>query len=333
MFKNKKNSITYIKAIETGHEVFFHLIGDRIHREIIDYYGSLKKIPKNFLHDKRRFDDLMQLNPTEISATEFEELWARRRGPAPSFENIIRDWKTRLPTLSNLSQRKFAMRVGPMLIGVCIINNKRMDSYHIGFMIIPLWETDKVITNDSIFYSPVYRDLDKKHPETAGVNYASHYFLLDKNIDRLYNQFGSLLNEEILLSDLWNKISYFDNISLLKEWNAITSLRLKMVLAVYFDRNDLIECIKDETDKLLSQIEASRFKNVLGISQAEWLNQLNHWINHRQELLNIVEENSKLPKVAKLKKARIINDPFVPGPLPAPKRETFRDKLKRIIKR
>ena len=217
-----------------------------------------------------------------------------------TLKEIFKEWHKEFPALSKYTDRTLFIRINPLLIGIRF-STKWGDQYVLSSEIIPLWET-----NPKLFGLPLcYENLELWN-SCSSIEYKRHHLYFKDAVECAKKQFGNILKEEVLFEDL---IVYISKVPKYNPFDWIDILRLKYGLALYFNKQDMLESIKRIIENKISHWVRKQTVEIIThkiISTEEWHDKFYSGLRDRYEFMEAIDVNCQLPKVAKLNTGHFI---------------------------
>lgn len=239
----------------------------------------------------------------------------------------MEDWQREFPILTEFSNRKLFMRVGPLLIGLLFFKKiggyspKNVFSdgkkgeiyweYDIYITIESLWHSDNETTGIGVFIDRIdYNISFKKHPDLFAT-IAEHVKYKYGNIINRSIQLDYLINilEEVLQYNLryqkYNKHSKLKNPMF--TYNVASILELELAISIYIDNEEWNNIIWQRINHYVVKNLNSNDLLTDGLTLGDWLNNLYSVIINKKEFLKCVEINCNRPDVKRLNVGEFVN--------------------------
>ena len=218
-----------------------------------------------------------------------------------TFRNIYNEWHSEFPALSKYSERTLFMRLNPFLIGLRFSKAWPGKEYYVlCFEIIPLWEEDS-----KLFGRPLCYENLKVGKACSAIEYKRHNLYFKEALECTKSQFGNILKKEVSFRNLMNQIS---KITKYNPYDWIDTFQLQLGLAMYFNRQDILEIIKKSiTEEIWHWVNKPKVDiNNKTISAEEWRKKIYRGLEDRNKFMETIEMNCQRPKVTKLNVGHII---------------------------
>ncbi|MGL4293577.1 MAG: hypothetical protein ACRCSQ_08380, partial [Bacteroidales bacterium] len=160
--------------------------------------------------------------------------------------NVVKEWKEQFPILSRYTPSTLYMKVDVILIGLRI-EGVNLGSYRVILEGIPLWGNDNLKKKIPILYV----ELVSEKRRQIFIGYKRHNYLFPRALECVKKQFGNVLKENILLSDLYDVLnsSYIPKDSNYHLFELTKYFEFKLALALYLNDTDLMNKTKKEIEK------------------------------------------------------------------------------------
>lgn len=204
--------------------------------------------------------------------------------------------------LSKYSPCKLFMRADFLWIGLCFENDRFGGAeYRVFLEIRRLW-TDPTRIN----FPYIYQELldEKKHQ--IFIKYSDHDRLFEKAVKCVELQFGAILKETIPLSAIYKFLIRY---SASNDFAWLNKLETRMAIAMFFDNNYMLEEVRKSFNyafKVINERKSSSNKRLID----EWEKGFQKLFESRAAFMEQLEQNSSIPKIAKLKNSPIIFEPI-----------------------
>ena len=215
------------------------------------------------------------------------------------YKDIFKEWHSEFPVLSKYTERTLYMRINPLIIGLRLQKDRfGGDDYLPVLEIIPLWEENPKRFGDPICWDNLQNM--KRHDFTIIYNQHDYYF--PKALTCVEIQFGKILKEVVFFRDLMEFKNHLIRQFITKhnpcDW--IYVFQLQLGLALYFNKRDLLGQIELNIEREIKYWTPKYLhrSNVLTID--EYREQIYQPFKDREKFMEIIETNSRRPKVAKL---------------------------------
>ena len=129
--------------------------------------------------------------------------------------------------------------------------------------------------------------------------------ILEKAFECAHHRFGTVLKEDIRLSDMLRLI---DSVSVLGILGMRNILELKLALAYYFANESLIGQVKREIEELETDTRHGGRNSSGSLSVEEWKKDLYRRMEDREAFMRQVDRNLDLRKISRLKSIHISDD-------------------------
>lgn len=251
-----------------------------------------------------------------------------------SFSDIVSYWQGQFPILSPYTPPTLFAKADIMLIGLRL-DKVMSNSYRVILEILPLWLSETSV-NNPIFYDELltnrglqifiqyklhdpllsdYVERQKMHgvteidKEKFELERKKRLAIIEEAVECAHERFGAVLQEDVKLSDIFQLINSAPIRGV--EHNPLYWTRifeLKMALACYFGRTDMIKDIKTEVEKESRYWDKKRFADLFHGSIDDWKNALYQRMENREGFMTQVELNMSDKRIAKLNPIHISDD-------------------------
>ncbi len=223
------------------------------------------------------------------------------------FEEIFKEWQKRFPLLSKYTDRTLFFILKPYMAGLRLSKPRfGTDEYRVYLEIIPLWEND----NKSFGIPLCYPVLKIKQGKCLcpDIKFKLHDSLFHEAVESAEHQFGIILKEEVLYKELMIFIDRIISSFQLKHnpYDWIDVFKLQLGLAMYFDKQNLLDCIHNNIMQEISYWTPKNIKYGDILSVEEWRKKIYTGLEDRNKFMEAIEMNCQRPKVTKLNVAHII---------------------------
>lgn len=213
-------------------------------------------------------------------------------------KNIVNDWQKQFPILSPYTPSTLYAKAGIILIGLRL-DKVMSNTYRVILEILPLWVQEKRKISIPVFFVELF---DKKGGQFF-IQYQLHKYLFEKATECANQQFGFILRENIWANDIFRLIDSFSSTLITKhnpiDWHRL--FELKLALAFYLGRVDLIDTVKAEIEKETKYWNEKEFNHLFMKSIEEWKSDLYQKMGNRETFMKQVQLNMDDKKIAKLK--------------------------------
>lgn len=220
-------------------------------------------------------------------------------------KHILSDWQKYFPVLSQYTSSTLYVRVDVVLLGLRF-DKVLSDTYRVVLECLPLWEQDKRKINVPVFS---YELLDKKKRQLF-VKYSLHDSLFASAITCAEQQFGAILKENILISDLFSLMRNVSSAFIPKhnplDW--VRLFELKQALAVYCNNIALSNEIKSEIEREICYWDDDRFQKIFLKSIMDWKTDLYQKMSNRELFIKQIALNVSDKKILRLNEAHFVVD-------------------------
>lgn len=252
------------------------------------------------------------------------------------FKDIVSDWQRQFPVLSSYTPPTLVAKAGCVLIGLRLDKDRfGAAEYSVYLEILPLWVPEKEVINaifmlgllnkkgmqfsiantwhDSKLSDYVHRqrmrgitDIDHNKMKQERQYRLS---IVDRAFECAHQQFGTVLQENVNLSDLFRLINSAPIRGAKHNplyWSRI--FELELALACYFKRTDLVNGVKADVDKETRHWDKKWFNDLFHKSVDEWKKELYERMNDKEAFMQQVELNLNSKRIFKLKPINIVDD-------------------------
>ncbi len=250
------------------------------------------------------------------------------------FKEIVKEWQDEFPILSKYTPTTLFAQAGIILMGLRL--ERGYYDYRVFLEILPLWvPKDKIII--PIFEDETYDEkglqvfIDNKFHDPSLPDYveaqklrgaeidikkfelqkAIQRRIIDQAMECVHNQFDDVLKENVALSSICRIIKEHISHKIFQRDNPLDwyrLLELKLALAYYFNREDLIKEVKHQIEKESRRWKEEWFNDLFSKSKEEWKNDLYRRMEDRDAFMKQVEMNLSLKKISRLKQIHIYDD-------------------------
>lgn len=221
------------------------------------------------------------------------------------FKNIVNDWKKQFPILSQYTSSTLYAKADIILIGLRL-DKVMSDTYRLILEILPLWVQEK----RNISIPVLFVELFDKDGGQFFINYQLHKYLFEAATECANQQFGIILQENIWANDIFRLIDSFSSTLIAKhnpvDWHRL--FELKLALAFYFGRANIINTIKAEIEDETKYWNEKEFNRIFMKSIEEWKIDLYQKMENRETFMKQVQLNMDDKKISKLKRIHILFD-------------------------
>lgn len=213
-------------------------------------------------------------------------------------KNIVNDWQKQFPILSPYTPSTLCAKAGIILIGLRL-DKVMSNTYRVILEILPLWVQEKRKISIPVFFVELF---DKDGGQFF-IKYQLHKYLFETTVECANQQFGFILRESIRANDIFRLIDSYSS-TLITNHNPIDWYRLfelKLALAFYLGRADLIDTVKTEIENETKYWDEKDFNRIFMKSIEEWKSDLYQKMGNREMFMKQVQLNMDDKKIAKLK--------------------------------
>lgn len=220
------------------------------------------------------------------------------------FTRIVNDWKARFPMLSKYSSSKLFMRADFLWIGLCFENDRFGDAeYRVFLEIRRLW-TDPATINIPYIYQELFDE--KKHQ--LFIKYSDHDRLFEKAVKCVERQFGAILKETIPLSAIYKFLIRY---SASNDFEWLNMLETRLAIAMFFNNKYMQTEVKKSFNYAFQVInERDSLNTKIRKLIEEWEKGFHKRFESRAAFMEQLEQNTAIPKIARLKNSPIIFEPI-----------------------
>ena len=232
-----------------------------------------------------------------------------------TMQDVKKEWMRHFPLLKPYPRCKLLMRLDIMLIGIELQTGSFSRSYRPHLCINQLWLDPQVNADFYIDYQvelkqPV-KSIRRRWLRNVEIDYdRCDAMTVDEAASLTEKQFGALLKEKVYLDDIFKLNDYADKINymLYNPAFCLGTIELMIVLAKYFDDDDLTEYVRKKVDIIFRRFRSRSVMEHYGKSKQEFKQYLFSRIGNREQIDHWTYVNSQNEKIQKLKKAHIIFD-------------------------
>lgn len=218
---------------------------------------------------------------------------------------IYKDWLEHFPELGKYHRNKFYKIIGPLVVGIELVDVPMMEQYRPFFFIYPLWETNvKSCFDIPLIYFEFY---DKKKLDLEIV-YRKHQQRFLEAVMYVKEQIPLPLNRDWHLSEVLRFAEHY-----LKTSRALHSgvrgqaivRRFAVLLAVWVNDNHAVSIGLDVIQQEQKKWDRDQFVLWFGDFDA-WYADLQNQVNQREDLFRLVQSNLQDSKLRKLPCSRLL---------------------------
>jgi len=220
---------------------------------------------------------------------------------------VTEDWKNAFPQLALFAKDKFYKVLGPLVIGIELIKLPRTADYRPYFVIYALFGNRMGKDIRACLSGPILLEsyLNKKGSQ-YDISFEKHTILFKDVIESIYNQTplsfsnNNSLNSLLLVFDKYSKQPPLSAAPKSYLQASLYEMRLKIALYVS----------TQEAEGILEKINGINWDinhfEACGVDFNNWLQSLQDVIKEKDLFLEIIEQNKKDKKIAKLHYSELI---------------------------
>jgi hypothetical protein len=217
-------------------------------------------------------------------------------------KKLVHNWERVFPSLGVYAQKKLYKVIGPLVVGIELVNIQRIEGYRPHFVIYSLWGNK--VGNDvkACLDGPVvlFEIHDRKGLQ-LNIPYVKHNALFTEAVDNVKKQVSISFDKDLSLKSLFELVnSHLNHFTIKNHAGSKASLyEFKFNVALYVNSTDHIKIVLSEIQRESKGWNMQQFELIYKDYHA-WFKGLEEKVAHRDEFIALIQTNKQDKKLVKL---------------------------------